>query len=141
MILKYKGFSIIEIVFSIMIISIIASIAIPKLWHTSLKTTYIKAKTDMIIIQNALKNYKNKNVLKNSDILLESLDDDENLFSNILSKPFLENKNNTNSWSKESNSIYHFWINQNESIKFFYNKNNHTFICEKSENNCKEILN
>ena len=141
MILKYKGFSLIEIIFSIMIISILASIAIPKLWNTSLKTTLLKARSDMIVIQNGLNQYKTKNILKNITTPLSSLDDDENLFFKILKKPFVQNKNNVNSWSKESNNIYHFWINKNESIKFIYDKNNNTFICNKTNENCQKILN
>ena len=136
-----KGFSLIEVIFSIMIISILASIAIPKLINISSKTTLIKAKNDMLIIQNALNNYHNKNILKNTSIILESLDKNKYLFSGILDKPFLSKKNISSFWSKEANSIYHFWLTSNTSIKFIYDKNNYTFICDKNDTNCKEILN
>jgi len=138
---QYKGFSLIEIIFSIMIISILASIAIPKLMNISSKSTLLKAKNDMLIIQNALNNYKNNNILKNIDIPLESLDEDEYLFSKITNKPFLSKENTSSFWSKKSNSIYLFWINSSSSIKFIYDKNNYTFICDKTDANCKEILN
>ena len=123
-----------------MIISILASIAIPKFMDISLKTTLLKAKNDMIVIQNALNNFHNNNILKNSLTTLDSLDEDKYLFSKILTKPFISKEKTSSFWSKESNTIYYFWISSSKNIKFTYNKDNFTFVCNKDDKNCKKIL-
>lgn len=137
----HRSFSIIEIIFTIILIAIISSIAIPKLLNSSYKTTIIKAKSDLYIIQNALKTYKNNNILKNTTNTLNTLDDNDiYLFNNILEKALISGNNKISFWSKASNTTYHYWVETNTSIKFIYNKAKLTFTCDKTEYICQEVL-
>lgn len=141
MILNHKSFSLIELIFSIIIIGIIATVAIPKLLNTTDQTTILKAKNDLNIILNGLKTYKNSLTLQNLTNSLDSLEDNENyLFSNILKQPFIASTNTVASWSKRSNSIYQYWIDNSSNVEFIYDKTELTFMCDKTDDICKEIL-
>ncbi|MCK5293186.1 MAG: prepilin-type N-terminal cleavage/methylation domain-containing protein [Arcobacteraceae bacterium] len=141
MLLNHKSFSLIELIFAIIIIGIISTIAIPKLLNTTQKTTILKAKNDLNIILNGLKNYKNNLILQNSTLDLDNLEEDEiYLFSKIIKKPFISNPNKTASWSKVSNKQYKYWIDNSIFILFNYDKTTFSFICDKSEDLCKKVL-
>jgi len=136
----YKSFSIIEIIFTILIISIFSTVAIGKLFHSSSKTILIKAKTDLALIQNGLENYKRKMVLQNQTNSLNSLEtNSQYLFSNILTTPFIASTQ-VGAWSKYSDKQYRFWIDKNRYIKFRFNKYKLTFDCDKTDNLCQEVL-
>jgi prepilin-type N-terminal cleavage/methylation domain-containing protein len=55
---KREAFSLLEIIFAIAIISIIAIIAIPKLGNSLDKTNIIKIKSDILLIRDGLNRYK-----------------------------------------------------------------------------------
>jgi type II secretory pathway pseudopilin PulG len=119
---------------------IIASIAIPKLLNITSKTTILKAKNDLNIILSGLRKYKNNLILQNNTNTLNSLDDDIYLFNKIIQQPFVASKNKATFWSKKSNTTYYYWIDNNTSIKFTYNKSKLTFKCNKTEPLCQEII-
>lgn len=136
-----KGFSLLEIIFVIAIVSFLISIAVPKFSNTLEKSNIVKIKSDIALIQEALIAYKNKNILKGQNNTLNTLEDDPNLlFSKILHYPLLNKTNNPKGyWEKISNSEYQVYINENKKIKFNYNSSNFTFECNFNEQNCKEL--
>jgi general secretion pathway protein G len=136
----YKSFSLIELIFAILIIAILATIAIPKLLNTTSKTSLLKVKSDLLLIQNALSKYKNESILQNSSPILDSLDDGKQLFSNILPKHNFISQQKVNHWEKTSDKNYNFWFSATQSIEFFYDSDNLTFTCNKNNDLCKEVL-
>ena len=140
MISHYKAFSLIELVFTILVIAIISSIALPKLFDTTSKTTLIKLKSDLALIQNGLKEYQNRHILKNGTISLETLDNGVNLFENILQNQNFQNKQEVGFWEKLSDDTYQFYLQKDKTIKFTYDKNNFTFSCDKNLKLCQEVL-
>lgn len=135
-----KSFSLIELIFAIIILAIIASIALPKLFDTTSKTSLIKIKTDLLLIQNALNEYKNKSILKGENISLDKLDNGKFLFINILPNKTFVNEKSSNSWEKLSDTEYYFWFNKNENLLFTYNSSVLSFTCNKSDEKCQEVL-
>lgn len=130
----------IEIIFAILIIAIIVSVSLPKLFSTSQSSSYIKLKSDVATIQNALVNYKNNSIMKNTPLNLEKLeDDDTNLFSNILKYP-IPLKEDYPNWSKKNDTSYLFHFNQNTTLEFFYDKDTFSFLCNKNESLCQKML-
>ena len=72
--LTKRAFSVLEIVFVVLIISIIASIAIPKLLNNKLQTNIVK-KGDIALIRKAIKEDFNTQVMKQLQVNIEKLDD------------------------------------------------------------------
>jgi general secretion pathway protein G len=138
---KYlKSFSLIEIIFVILVVAIIAAVAFPKLFSTSTEVSYLQLKSDVATIQRALVDYKNNSIMKNTTASLEKLEKDEEvLFSNILSKPIPIQENYPN-WSKKNDTIYLYNFSQNSSLEFFYDKNNLTFVCDTKNALCQKVL-
>ena len=138
---KREAFSLLEIIFAIAIISIIAIIAIPKLGNSLDKTNIIKIKSDILLIRDGLNRYKNKQILKGDLTPLDSLEDSDSLlFNQILTYPILSsNKQKSTVWNKLSNTTYIVWLDDEKSLEFIYDKVNYTFDCSKNEENCKEF--
>ena len=136
-----KGFSLLEIIFVISIISIIAITAIPKLGNSLDTTNTIKIKSDIMLIRDGINQYKNSAILSNNSSLLNSLDDnDQLLFSKILTNPIVSN--NTQkiaTWDKISDTTYLVWIDDLVSLMFKYNSSNYSFDCDKNDKNCNEF--
>jgi general secretion pathway protein G len=136
----YKSFSLIELIFAILIIAILASIALPKFLNTTTKTSLIKVKSDLLLIQNGLLEYKNNSILKGDTLSLNSLDNGNTLFANILPNHNFFNKKEANNWEKISTNQYNFWFDNQTNVLFTYNSDDLTFTCDKTTDKCKEIL-
>lgn len=129
-----QSFTLIEFIFIILIIAIISSIAISKISKSDIKTSLQSCKNDFNIINLAIKNKLQNNNFKNinNDFYLE---DNNILFSNIL------NNFNSSSWIKKSTDTYNCILNNQQYIEFTYNHDTNIFICNKTEDLCKEVLN
>jgi general secretion pathway protein G len=136
-ILNNKAFSLIELIFVILIIAIISSNAIPKLLNSSKKSDLIKCRNDLYTIQNALNAYKIIQDMKNDTKTLNSLDNGNLLFENILENPIIASNKQ---WSKKNNTTYTYNFSTILKLDFMYDKNTLTFHCDKTKDLCKEIL-
>lgn len=134
-----KSFSLIEVIFVILLITIITSIAFPKLFSTSKESSYLQLKSDLATIHNALLNYKNQSIMKKIPTTLDKLDADNNLFSNILSHP-IPIKEEYPHWSKKNDTTYLYNFSQNSSLEFFYDKNSLSFLCDTKNTLCQKVL-
>ena len=141
-----KAFSMIELVFVIVIIGILASIAIPRLWVTRDDALITKAKTQVGSIRASIVNVYSKNIIngKNECPELER-GDDNYVFENVLKPyPIKSNQKEIN-WTLDAN-------NSNETnytikigsltTKFVYEKNpseNCSFKCNENDKLCKDL--
>jgi Tfp pilus assembly protein PilE len=125
----------IEIIFAILLIVIVSSIALPKFWDTILKSSIVKLKTEIIIIQNAINNYNAKFILLNQTSDLEKLEESHStLFSNIRTTSVPKQ------WTKITNTTYNYKLNENNNLIFSFSSNNNTFTCDHTIPLCKEVL-
>lgn len=129
-----QSFTLIEFIFIVLVIAIISSVAINKLSNSNLTSAFILCKTDFHNINLAIKNKTQENNLKNINNNF-NLENNDILFSNII-KSF-----DSRSWTKVSNSSYKYNLDDKNSIIFQYNSINKTFICNKSKDLCKKVLN
>ena len=120
---KDKAFSLIELIFIILIIAIIFSIFIPKIININQNNKLLKCKNDLNIINKNILIYKNNLLMKK-----ENINFDISLYMD-------------NSWEKISNTKFDFIFDDKNKISFLYNKNNFTFTCNKNKNLCKKVLN
>lgn len=150
-----KSFSLLEIVFVILLISIISVIAFPKLFLNITNASYVKIKSDVALIRNAIVQNRNKNIISGKgEAYIPFLDNAkintelENLFiglddNELLKYPIIstnKEKKEIGKWIKTSNYDYEVYVNSIESINFIYNVDNGTFDCDFSEELCRELL-
>ena len=135
-----KSLSILEIIFAITIISILITVAIPKLFYNVSNANIIKLRADVALIRNGIKTYINASILSNTSENLENLDNNNNLlFELILTTPIISKINSSGNWSKSSSNTYSACINSNEAVEFIYDKDTHSFNCDFTNDYCKEL--
>ena len=136
-----KGFSLIEIIFILLTITIIITVAVSK-FDTALDSTNIaNIKSDVLQIRAGINLYKNKNILKNETITFNSLDNNNHeLFSIILESPILSSHEHiAQAWSKISTTKYKVFIDNKNAIEFIFDRSKYTFDCNTSNSLCKEL--
>ena len=136
-----KAFSLIEIIFVLLIMSIIITLAVSK-FDTTLNSTNInKIKSDIVQIRAGINLYKNKLILQNEKTTFDTLDDNnEMLFNKVLQNPILaSNKNSIKSWSKISNTRYKVYVDNTNFIEFSFDTQKYTFDCDIKNTLCKEL--
>lgn len=153
--LNKRAFSVLEIVFVVVILAIISSVAIPKLFLNKSNTYIIKAKSDVALIRKAINDDYNKQVMmQSSDEYIEKLDNatiDEKgleLFAGLedrklLAYPLISTnteESKLGKWVKLSDSVYQVLIDAQKSVTFSYDKEDGTFECDKDEEFCMELL-
>ena len=119
-----KAFSLIEVIFAISIIAIIASVAIPKFNNSINKANIVKIQSDILTIRDNINSYKTKNILSNNNYTLDNLD------------KFIDSK----IWTKLSNTLYSVTVNKSVVV-FTFDIDNYTFNCDKKDKNCIEYFN
>ncbi len=129
-----KAFSLLELIFTISIIAIIATVAIPKFSNTLEKANIVKLKSDISAIREGLTRYKTNFILKGEDNFeQENLDKDELLFKKVIDYNIISSKSG-GSWEKISNNSYNAYVNSTDFVEFIYDKDNFTFDCNIKKN-------
>ena len=149
-----KSFSIIEIIVVILILTIISSVALNKYFTTLEKSNYLKIKSEVAMINNALSSLYSNQVLSNNSIfILEQLDDamieteDETLFNGHNEYVLLDyvilsttsEKMKLGFWIKLSQTKYKAYLSKTKSVTFNFDMENGTFFCDESDDVCKEL--
>ena len=151
---KLKAFTLLEIVFAIIIISIIAATAVSKLSFNIDDANKIKIKSDIAMIRGAIISEKNQRLLKgNNTGFIDKLDialndvGGEMLFGGyddkkLLQYPLISTSTTVKElgkWNKLSNAIYQVWLLSNKAVVFEYDKDIGSFDCDFSDELCKEL--
>jgi len=144
--LNTKAFSMLELVFVIVIIGILATIAMPKLWVTRDDAIITKARTQVASIRSSIINAYSQNILSGVNECPELEGSDDNyVFENIL-KPYPIKANQPEiNWTLDDNSSsetnYTLTIN-GSSTKFIYEKDPDKrcpFTCNEDDKLCKDL--
>ena len=136
-----KGFSLIEIIFVLLTITIIITVAVSKVDTALDNTNLTKIKSDIIQIRAGINLYKNSKILKNETVTFTSLDDDnEDLFSKVLPTPIKASQENiAKSWSKITDQKYKVFIDNENAIEFIFDTTKYTFDCDIKNTYCEEL--
>jgi len=150
-----KSFTMIELIFVIIIIGILAGVAFPKLFSTLDDSKITKARTDVSNIRSAILSLHSKDLMKGLNYYPDTLDEaekdteDESLFEGnhskdeyLLDYPIYSKKSNGH-WMKTDDTNYTIKL-QNTDVKFNYYKSNGHFDCEglnsnKADDLCKKL--
>ncbi len=143
---KREAFTMIELIFVIVILGILSSIAISKMSVTRDDAIITKGRSQISAIRNAIALAKSIQMMEgNSTLYPSSLDDGSGtkLFDissdgiKLLDYP-LYAKNQDGHWTKKANNIYTFHVMHN-NIDFIYNPTNGNFDCDHSNIICKKL--
>jgi len=114
-----KSFTMLELIFVIVVIGILAGIAIPKLWVTRDDAIFVKVKSQVSSIRASISNAYSKNIISGNNTCpsLEKSTTDNTLFENILTYP-IEKNSGSIKWDGNG-SDYNVTYN-NKTIYFNY---------------------
>ena len=123
-----KAFTLIELVFVIVILGVLATVAIPKLIVTRDDAEIAKAKSQIAAVRSGIQLKRNEMILSGTQGYPADLEDGTCCFGGILSTRIEERKDdNSYGWKLENNT---YSINTNkEQVKFTYNANDGSFKC------------
>lgn len=136
-----KAFTLIELVFVIVILGVLATVAIPKLIVTRDDAEIAKAKSQIAAVRSGIQLKRNEMILSGTQGYPADLEDGDCCFGGILSTKIEQRKDdNSYGWKKENDG---YTINTNkEQVKFTYDKDKGSFTCDGTrDSNDKDLKN
>lgn len=125
-----KAFTLIELVFVIVILGILATVAIPKLIVTRDDAEIAKAKSQIAAVRSGIQLKRNEMILSGTQGYPTNLEDGACCFGGILSARIEERKDdNSYGWKKDTDGTYTINTNK-EQVKFTYSDSDGSFKCE-----------
>ena len=153
---KY-AFTMIELIFVIVVLGILSAVAIPKLSGVTEDANLAQGMATVSSLRAAIASERQRTLIKgnaNYPDILDNADNtaDQELFDgnstvNILQYPIYATTE-SGGWMKVTNSTvtattlqYRFYINPSKYVDFNYTKADGKFDCDHNDANCKELLN
>ncbi len=130
-----RAFTMLELVFVIVILGILAGIAAPKLFATRDDAVIAKARADLASIKSGIANAYNANMLTGNFTYPVLSGSSGLLFDNVLGDGIKENSEQ--GWSGSGNT-YSFNF-KGVSTTFTYNRANGSFSCPNNDKLCKQL--
>ena len=130
-----RAFTMLELVFVIVILGILAGIAAPKLFATRDDAVIAKARADLASIRSGIANAYNANMLTGNFTYPVLSGSSGLLFDNVLGDGIKENSEQ--GWSGSGNT-YSFNF-KGVPTTFTYNRANGSFSCPNNDKLCKQL--
>lgn len=143
------AFTMVELIFVIVVLGILAAVAIPKLATSRDDAILVKGKSQISAIRSGIAMQKSKRLLEGATPFILALDANTTTtlftggdYGNILEYG-LPVKESDGNWKRTtSNSAtpikYNFYVN-GTSVNFDYNGTSGKFDCDHSDQNCKDL--
>lgn len=137
--MKRFAFTMIELVFVIVVIGILSAIAIPRFAATRDDAQIAKGRSDVAAIRAGIVSERQGRLLRGETTYIATLEDNgEDLFSNVMQYGIVD-KDVSGHWHK-NNGKYVFNV-MNTGVSFDYNTTNGTFTCNKTvDQYCKDLV-
>lgn len=118
-----KAFTMIELIFVIVILGILAAVAVPKLFVTREDAIITKGRADISAILSGITLYKNQKMLQGINEYPSSLGD---CFENVAKVTC----GGSYGFIKKSDNTYTFKLTNNKGADFTYNSSDGSFSCK-----------
>jgi len=119
MIVRKSGFTMIEVVFVIVVLGILAAIAVPRFAATRLDAEIAKGRADVAAVRSAIVSERQSRLISGDTAWINDLGSG---FSSVLMYEA------GNKWSKGGN-VYTYTLSNGTAIDFTYNNADGTFSC------------
>ena len=153
--MKTKAFTMIELVFVIVVLGILAAVALPKFAPVLDDAKFASGKSTLSSIRSAIVTERQASLIKGINSYPEILDDantdvgealfDGNATVSILTYPIYA-KDTGGGWMKITDTDttdeiipYRYYISSTRNIDFEYDNLKGTFDCDHTEADCKEL--
>jgi len=137
--MKKNGFTMIELVFVIVVLGILAAVAMPKLGATRDDAIISKGRSDVAAIRSGIISERQSRIIKGESNFIDSLDDTDGLFGAVLTYG-KKSSTEAGKWSKNGDD-YVFHIDSSNSVTFTYDKNSGKFTCDRNASSyCSKLI-
>ncbi|MDR0407595.1 MAG: prepilin-type N-terminal cleavage/methylation domain-containing protein [Campylobacteraceae bacterium] len=136
--MKRFAFTMVELVFVIVILGILASIAVPRLAASRDDAKIAKGKADVAAIRSSITLKRSQNILAGVTGHLDlngTAFGSGILFDGVLDYPI---ESGTSGWTATSETEYFFTVS-NEQVKFTYNATDGKFTCDTNGSLCRQL--
>ena len=130
--MRFRAFTIIELIFVIIVLGILAVVALPKFTGVLEQADIANAKSKVSAIRSGLQVYKNKHVLLGKSPYPDSLDSDANhLFDQVLPTAVTPSTKR-GGWKRDTSDAtkYRYYLTDDKYLLFKYDKTKGTFECD-----------
>lgn len=119
-----------ELVFVIVVLGILAAIALPKFAATRTDAMIAKARSDVAAIRSGIINERQTRIIKGDTTYIDpsKLNTSDGLFAGVLTYG-IKDSSNEGHWHKTNNTTYTFKVGDT-SVTFKYDKSKGTFTCK-----------
>ncbi|WP_353661884.1 type II secretion system protein [Hydrogenimonas sp. SS33] len=128
----------IELIFVIVVIGILASIAMPKLWVTRDDAIIAKGRAEVSTIRSGIATERQKSLLSGNAAYPASLDKDNKAFGAIMEYG-VATSDSAGHWSHEANTTTYIYHLGDTDVNFTYNPDTGKFDCDHTVQGCKDL--
>lgn len=126
--IKRKAFTMIELIFVIVVLGILAAIAVPKLAATRDDAHIVKGRSDILAIRSGIINERQARMFRGDTSYAATLNGATGLFGNVMAQPIAA-KSTNGGWRQGASATEFIFRVMNTDVTFDYNVTNGTFDC------------
>ena len=141
-----NAFTMLEMIFVIVVLGILAAVAVPRFSASKTDATISKGKADVASIRSGIITERQNRLIKGETDFIKgsALNTSDGLFAGVLSYGIISSSE-PGHWSKVSQSDakneYKYHIDPSTSVLFTYTRSTGKFTCDTTSANCLKLVN
>jgi general secretion pathway protein G len=141
-----RAFTMIEMVFVIVVLGILVAIAVPRMAATRVDAEITKGRADIASIRSGIVSDRQARLIQGQSIWIQNGTasgemDNGGLFGGVLMYPLSNESGKNGKWSATAGSGTYVFKANNVDTPFTYSETNGTFTCTAGSGNCDILTN